>query len=152
MPPYSPPAGHQVPPRPTAPPPAPLPTGVPEVVIRSRAELEQLRDDARAELEAREETYRVMWLDPRHRGEGMSGVLDAVLWLLGERQLAPISAEVLDSPLPATRQIGREQTHAEDRVFGRAWREECTEWYAGGVLRALEWSHISTRDRPIAAA
>ncbi|MFG3229910.1 hypothetical protein ACGF07_34695 [Kitasatospora sp. NPDC048194] len=122
------------------------------MVIRSRAELEQLRDDARDELGATEETFRMMWLNPRHRGEGVSGVLNAVLWLLGERQLAPISSELLETPLPATRQIGREQTHAEDRVFGRAWREECTESYAGAVLRTLEWSHIATRDRPIAAA
>ncbi|MQS18008.1 hypothetical protein F7Q99_39125 [Streptomyces kaniharaensis] len=147
--PYTVPGGAGVPPMPSAPPAVPLPTGVPEVVIRSRAELEQLRDDARQELAATEESFRAMWLDPRHRGEGLTGVLNAVLWLLGERPLAPMSNEVEDSPLPVTRSIGREQIHAEDRVFGRAWREERTEWYAGGVLRTLEWSHIQGRDRPI---
>ncbi|MFD8706822.1 hypothetical protein ACFV1W_30180 [Kitasatospora sp. NPDC059648] len=147
--PYTVPGGASVPPRPAAAP-RPVPTGVPEVVVRTRAELEALRADAEQELAATEETWRMMWLDPRHRGQALSGILNAVRWLLGEREPAPISSEVDDGPLPATRSIGRERIHAEDRVFGRAW-PELPEWYAAGVLRALEWSFIQERDRPISA-
>ncbi len=151
VPPYTVPGGSSVPPRPSTPPAVPPVTGVPEVVIRSRAELEALRDDAEAELAATEETFRLMWLDPRHKGEGLTGILNAVRWLLGERELAPMSNEVEpENRLPATRSIGREQTSAEDRVMrqGRAFMD-LTEWYAGGVLRTLEWSHIEKRPRPI---
>ncbi|MFJ9167303.1 hypothetical protein ACIRN5_23370, partial [Lysinibacillus fusiformis] len=109
-----------------------------------------LRDDAQAELEATEESFRLMWLDPRHRGEGLTGILNAVRWLLGERPLAPISNEVDPAnPLPAPRSIGSEKIDAEDRVMGRGeYRQTWSEWYAGGVLRTLEWATITHNPRP----
>jgi len=152
-PPYSVPPG--TPPRPVSPPAAPataaVPTDVPQGVIRTRAELESLRDDARRLLDTPGPHFELPWLDSRFDHDGISGVLNAVTWLLGERELAPISNDLREQVLPPIREIGRESIRAEDCIYRRKWTE-LTEWYGGGVLRTLDWAtveHKGGKPRPI---
>ncbi|MFB7677871.1 hypothetical protein ACFC26_41375 [Kitasatospora purpeofusca] len=120
-------------------------------MIRSRAELEALRDDARRLLESPGPHYQLAWLDPRYVHDGLSGVLNVVQWLLGERDAAPISGDQREAEELTVRDVGREKIRSEDCVYRRAWTG-LTEWYGGGALRTFEWAtitHAGGKPRPI---
>ncbi|MFI9332962.1 hypothetical protein ACIGZJ_36180 [Kitasatospora sp. NPDC052868] len=142
------------PPPPAVPPAVPAPAvGVPESVIHSREELQQLQGDAEQLLGAEGPHFELAWCDPRHAGACLQGIVDTVRWLLGERPISPISEEPREEPaLPTVREVGRETIRAEDAVNGLAWRH-LPEWYSAGVLRTLEWAtkRRPPRPRPVAA-
>ncbi|MFD3907824.1 hypothetical protein ACFXOL_11055 [Streptomyces californicus] len=127
-------------------PPAPStgPQPLPSSVVRSRAELEKLRDDALAAQPRDPGDARMSWCSP----DGVAGALEAIVhtsrWLLGERERAPITRELYDYPdLPVGRIAGR----ATDAIFED--NSEIPEWYAGGVRRTVEWATNAAKERPI---
>ena len=118
---------------------------LPERVTRSRAELEQLREDARASQLVDPDEVRMLWVSPDGVASALEAVIDTTRWLLGERDRAPISRELYDYPeLP----VAAVRTNAEDAIYGYRWTE-VGEWYAGGVKRTLEWATSPEADRPI---
>jgi hypothetical protein len=134
--------GSQPPAQPTH---APAATTLPPRVIRSRGELEKLRDDALASQSLQPGDVRMIWCSPDGVASALEAIIHTTRWLLGEREWAPISREMYaypDLPVPLIR------THAEDAIFGYKWTET-SEWYAGGVKRTVVWATSADEERPI---
>ncbi|WP_431684158.1 hypothetical protein [Kitasatospora sp. KL5] len=162
--PYTVPAG--APPMPSAPPvyspsePAPR-DAVPEGVIRTRAELESLRDDALEMLEAgHNDDFRIMWVaGPHDLREALRGILNAARWLLGETTSMPIMDERPErerrerrggndpdeNGLPTKGQIFYERRDAEEAEEGFIRLQR---YYAGGVRKTLSWATYEHEDDP----
>lgn len=131
----APPAALPLPPPPSSPP-APV---VPGGVERTREELEQLRDEAAAELSKPEPWITIVTAVPgKQARELLRAVQDTTRWLLGECPNAPISGETYDYPY-TVRQVGRERTHADDAFNRLAWHH-VTRDYAEGVDYTLGWA------------
>ncbi|KAB7833543.1 hypothetical protein [Streptomyces mobaraensis] len=125
--------------------PTPAAQALPPGVVRSRRELEQLRDDALASQARQPEDVRMMWCSPDGVASALEAIVHTTRWLLGEREWAPISRDVYDYPdLPVGRLVG----HAEAVIFDGRW-PEISEWYAGGVRRTAEWALNAGKERPI---
>lgn len=134
--------GPQPPAQPTHAPAAPT---LPPRVVRSRGELEKLRDDALASQPIEPGDVRMIWVSPEGVASALEAIIHTTRWLLGEREWAPISREMYEYPnLP----VPLIRTHAEDAIFGYKWAET-SEWYAGGVKRTVEWAMSSDVERPI---
>jgi hypothetical protein len=133
-------------------------TGVPANVIKTREELESLRDDAlRLQRDAGGIHPELPWLPPNSEDEGLRGILNSVRWLLGEIDTFPITDELHVRPvagllpscspgpdgLPTVRQIGREKQGAEDAILRNGHFRLIPEWYAAGTLRTLEWATLN---------
>lgn len=134
--------GAQPPAQPTHAPAAPT---LPPRVVRSRSELEKLRDDALASQPLEPGDARMIWVSPDGVASALEAIIHTTRWLLGEREWAPISRELYAYPdLP----VALIRTHAEDAIFGYKWADT-SEWYAGGVKRTVQWATSADEERPI---
>ncbi|MFE5730244.1 hypothetical protein ACFQ7A_04930 [Streptomyces sp. NPDC056528] len=125
---------------------APAAQTLPPRVVRTRPELERLRDDALASQPLQPGDVRMLWCSPEGVASALEAVVHTTRWLLGEREWAPISRDLYPYPdLP----VARVRLHAEDAIFGYKWHET-SEWYAGGVKRTIEWAtDTTTAERPL---
>jgi hypothetical protein len=118
---------------------------LPEGIIRTRQELEQLRDDAQARQGGDPLYAGTIWCSPAGVPSALEGVLDTTRWLLGERPYAPFSREVSVYPdLP----VSQARLDAEDCIFEYRWHD-VSEWYAGGVRRTIDWARAAEEERPL---
>ncbi len=133
--------------------PAPSTPGLPGGVLRTRAELEALRDDAArqfhagepARVQLDEDEYEV-----RRPGTFAQGVWAVSACLLGELQSAPISGETHDYPY-TVRQVGREEIHGVDRLEGNDWPDIDRD-YALAVRDTVRWATSAWKNRPVPPA
>jgi hypothetical protein len=133
-------------PSPALPEPAPA-SDLPPRVIRTRQQLEELREDAIASQPI-DDPLRVQIYpecSPAGLPSALEGIIDTTRWLLGERLYAPISLEA--EPYPDL-SLGKVWTAAEDCIFEYAWHD-VSEWYAGGVQRTITWARSDEESRPL---
>jgi hypothetical protein len=145
------------------PPPAPLP----DFIVRSREEVERLRDDAKAEMELGDwgdnlealAAGRRVTVHAAHPQLMAEGVYEMCRWLLGERDDGPITREISSCP-PTQAEVGREVSTAQDvierlsvfRPGGPRWQDP-HEDYACGVRNTVRWARNPTGyERPISEA
>jgi hypothetical protein len=137
------------PPRRPGPPPgfgAPPPPAAdePARVVRSRAEVEHLLDDALATQHDSDPTLPHFVSDPM---QGLAGVIATARWLLAHSQATPITRD----HAPPTRAVwGRERARALDVIDGVGTpRPGITDDYAAFVRRTLDWVGIASASRPL---
>ncbi|MEV5348947.1 hypothetical protein [Streptomyces achromogenes] len=118
---------------------------LPEGVVRTRRELEQLRDDALARQGRHPLEAGAIWCSPDGVPSALEAVIDTTRWLLGERPYAPFTGEVSRYPELAVSQVWLD---AEDCIFGHGW-PDVSEWYAGGVKRVIDWARSGEEPRPL---
>jgi hypothetical protein len=125
---------------------APAGAALPPGITRSRAELQQLRDDALAADSRDPVMVPIAWCSPQGLASALDGITDTTRWLLGEKDRAPISLEPAVYPALPIRGV---RTHAEDALHTSKW-PDVSEWYAGAVKLTVEWA-MGGHERPMDA-